>query len=215
MKKLEEKIKELIEVIKEMDEEEKIEAINLVKENLHQMSPLKKHPVDCVLWVKAERVQANQYNPNRVASPELKLLHTSIKMDGYTQPIVTYALANNQREVVDGYHRSLAEKKYTDIHKQVKGYLPVTTINKPIEERMGSTIRHNRARGTHQIKGMSHIVLELASSGWSDWDICKKLGMDLDEVLRLKQITGLKEAFQNMDFSNSWEEFERKQNKEK
>lgn len=75
---------------------------------------------------------------------------------------------------------------------------------------MASTIRHNRARGTHQIKDMSKIVKELAEVGWNDEKICRELGMEIDEVIRLKQIIGLKEAFQNHDFSKSWEEFEAK-----
>jgi len=140
----------------------------------------------------------------------MKLLYTSIKLDGYTQPIVTYILQNGDREIVDGFHRNRIGKEYNDITKRTGGYLPVTTIDKPIDERIGSTIRHNRARGTHQIRTMSDIVLELAQNGWTDEEICKKIGMELDEVIRLKQITGLKEAFQNHEFSKSWEEFENK-----
>lgn len=190
--------------------ENKVEAINKVKIALNKISPFKSEPVDCVLWVKSEYVQANDYNPNKVATPEMKLLHTSIKEDGYTQPIVTFDLKNGKREVVDGFHRNRVGKEYKDINERIHGYLPVTTLNKPIEKRIGSTIRHNRARGTHQIRDMSVIVKDLTQYGLSDADICKELGMELDEVIRLKQITGLKEAFQNHEFSKSWEEFERK-----
>lgn len=194
--------------------EEKIEVLNKVREELHNISPFCEEPVDCVLWVKAENLHANEYNPNVVANPEMKLLYTSIKLDGYTQPIVSYKLDEGVREIVDGFHRRLVEEREKDIRKRVYGYLPVTTINKPLSERMGSTIRHNRARGTHEIEAMSDIILDLTKSGWTDDDICKKLGMDLDEVIRLKQITGLKEAFQNHEFSKSWEEFESKYYKE-
>ncbi|MGG3987667.1 ParB/RepB/Spo0J family partition protein [Bacillus smithii] len=162
----------------------------------------------------ADQVQANEYNPNKVASPEMKLLHTSIKLDGYTQPIVVYRLNNGKYEVVDGFHRNRVGKEYADIRERIHGYLPVVVIDKPLDERMGSTIRHNRARGTHQIRSMSDIVIDLSREGWSDEEICKKLGMELDEVIRLKQISGLKEAFANHEFSKSWEEFESKYYKE-
>ncbi|MED0704804.1 ParB/RepB/Spo0J family partition protein [Aneurinibacillus aneurinilyticus] len=176
---------------------------------LSSISPFSE-PVDLVRWVPADQVQANEYNPNKVSSPEMKLLHTSIKLDGYTQPIVTYHLPNGKYEVTDGFHRNRIGKEYKDINERIHGYLPIVVIDKPIDERMGSTIRHNRARGTHQIRSMSDIVIELAKEGWGDEEICKKLGMELDEVIRLKQISGLKEAFQNHEFSRSWEEFEKK-----
>lgn len=193
--------------------EEKVDALNLIKLNLADISPFEE-PVDNVQWVKADLVHANEYNPNKVATPEMKLLHTSIKLDGYTQPIVAYKISDNEYEVVDGFHRNRVGKEFTDINKRIHGYLPLVVLDKPIDERMGSTIRHNRARGTHQIKSMSDIVMDLAKQGWTDEDICKKLGMELDEVIRLKQITGLKAAFQNHDFSKSWEEFESKYYKE-
>ena len=207
-------LKELISEINSLEKEEKIEYINKVKMALHEISPFKDEPTDCVIWVKAEKVQANDYNPNKVAGPEMRLLHTSIKEDGYTQPIVTCPLENGQREVIDGFHRNRVGKENKDIMKRVQGYLPVTTVIKTLEERMASTIRHNRARGTHQIRSMSEIVLDLTRAGWDEETICKQLGMELDEVIRLKQITGLKEAFQNHDFSKSWEEFENKYYKE-
>ena len=207
-------LKELISEINSLEKEEKIEYINKVKMALHEISPFKDEPTDCVIWVKAENVQANEYKPNKVAGPEMRLLYTSIKEDGYTQPIVTCPIENGQREVVDGFHRNRIGKEHKDIMKRVQGYLPVTTVIKTLEERMASTIRHNRARGTHQIRSMSEIVLDLTRAGWNEETICKQLGMELDEVIRLKQITGLKEAFQNHDFSKSWEEFENKYYKE-
>jgi len=206
-------IKELIVKLKDelrnMPLAERVEVLNEIKSELKEVSPFSE-PVDTVLWIPAEKVHANAYNPNRVASPEMRLLYTSIKLDGYTQPIVAYKLPNGEYEVVDGFHRNRVGKEYKDIKERVHGYLPITIIDKPLDERMGSTIRHNRARGTHQIRGMSDIVLELAREGWTDDEICKKLGMELDEVIRLKQITGLKEAFANHEFSKSWEEYESK-----
>lgn len=169
---------------------------------------------DCPECIKAKKEQeykekaeqANDYNPNVVASPEMKLLKLSIEEDGYTQPVVVYY--DNEIDkyiVVDGFHRYKCAKEYWDLPQ-----IPCTVIDKDIDNRMASTIRHNRARGTHQIRGMSDIVLELSRDGWTDVDICKKLGMELDEVIRLKQITGLKEAFFGHEFSRSWEEFEKK-----
>jgi len=159
-----------------------------------------------VKLIPIEKIESNEYNPNKVATPEMKLLYESIKADGVTMPIVTYY--DIQRDiyiVVDGFHR------YTILKDWFKSEIvPVVTIDKPLDDRMASTIRHNRARGTHQIRSMSDIVLELVKMGWKDEDICKKIGMDLDEVIRLKQITGLKEAFANYEFSKSWEEYEKR-----
>lgn len=157
-----------------------------------------------VRLVPIEKVVANDYNPNVVATPEMRLLELSIKLDGVTMPIVTYYDKNqDQYIVVDGFHR------YTILKDYLKSDVaPVVVIDKPLDERMGSTIRHNRARGTHQIRSMSDLVLELTRMGWDEAEICKKLGMELDEVIRLKQISGLKEAFANHEFSKSWEEYE-------
>ena len=190
--------------------DEKVDALNEIRRNLHQHSPFADEPCDCVEWVKQDNVQANEYNPNHVATPEMNLLYRSINLDGYTMPIVTYDLGEGEREIVDGFHRNRVGREHADIKKRIHGYLPVSTIDKPVDERIGSTIRHNRARGTHGIRPMSDIVLELTKMGWGDTEICEKLGMDLDEVVRLKQITGLKEAFMNQEFSKSWEEFESK-----
>ena len=167
-------------------------------------------PVYNVIAVPIEKIVPNTYNPNAVAPPEMKLLYVSIKIDGYTMPIVTYDMRNGSREIVDGFHRNRVAREYPDIQQRVHGYLPVTTLNKPLDQRIAATIRHNRARGTHGIRPMSAIVMDLTRSGWTDERICQELGMDLDEVIRLKQITGLKEAFMNHEFSRSWDEFEKK-----
>ncbi len=161
-------------------------------------------PVLNVKMVDIDKVVANDYNPNKVAPPEMALLRHSIEEDGYTQPIVTYYDKKNDKYiVVDGFHRYRCAKEYFHL-KQI----PIVTIDKDLENRMASTIRHNRARGTHQIVDMSHIVRDLTQRGWSDREISKHLGMDLDEIIRLKQITGLKEMFANHVFSRSWNEFE-------
>ena len=161
-------------------------------------------PVLNVKMVDIDKVVANDYNPNKVAPPEMELLRHSIEEDGYTQPIVTYYDKNKDIYiVVDGFHRYRVAKESLHL-KQV----PIVTIDKDLENRMASTIRHNRARGTHQIVDMSHIVLTLTENGWTEDQISKHLGMELDEIIRLKQITGLKETFANHTFSKSWEEFE-------
>ena len=163
-------------------------------------------PVLDVKMVDIEKVIANDYNPNKVAPPEMKLLKHSIEEDGYTQPIVTYYDKENDIYIiVDGFHRYRCAKEYFHL-KQI----PIVTINKDLDNRIASTIRHNRARGTHQILDMSKIVMELTNSGWSESQIALHLGMELDEIIRLKQINGLKEAFSNHEFSKSWEEFETK-----
>ena len=162
-------------------------------------------PVLNVRMVPTDKIVANDYNPNKVAPPEMLLLQVSIEEDGYTQPIVAYYDQENDLYiVVDGFHRW---RVGSEIEKLPE--LPVVVIDKPLDQRMASTIRHNRARGTHQIIDMSKIVMSLTQKGWDEARICKYLGMELDEVIRLKQITGLKEAFANHQFSRSWEEFER------
>jgi quercetin dioxygenase-like cupin family protein len=163
-------------------------------------------PVYNVKAVPIEKVFANDYNPNAVAPPEMELLETSIWEDGYTQPVVTYFDRENDKYiVVDGFHRYLTLKNSERIFKREKGLLPVVVINKEIGDRMASTIRHNRARGTHSIDLMSNIVSELVEMGKGDAWICKHIGMSKDELLRLKQITGVAGLFKNQDFSMSWD----------
>lgn len=160
-------------------------------------------PVLNVKLIPMSKIVANDYNPNSVAPPEMVLLKKSIEEDGYTMPIVVYHDTENDRYIiVDGFHRYRCAKEYFDLTE-----IPATIIDKPLKNRIASTIRHNRARGIHAIRGMSEVVLSLFKMGWSDEKICEELGMEKDEVLRLKQITGLKEAFANHIFSKSWEEF--------
>lgn len=201
-------IEKLIQEISALELDEKINALNEVKKELHKISPFKSEPVDCVLWVKNENVYANDYNPNSVAPPEMKLLYVSISEDGYTQPIVSMIDENGNREVVDGFHRHRVGKEYEDVKNRVYSYLPVVAINEnrtDKSDRIASTIRHNRARGKHKVTAMSDIVLELKKRNWSDEKISKNLGMDADEVLRLSQISGLAEMFVDKEFSMSWE----------
>ena len=163
-------------------------------------------PAYNVIRVPVEKIRANEYNPNRIAPPEMELLYQSVKEDGYTMPIVCYYhKEDDMYEIVDGFHRYTVMLKYPDIYERESGCLPVTVIDKPISERMASTIRHNRARGTHNIDLMSNIVAELVEMGKSDAWIARHLGMDIDEILRLKQITGLAALFAEQDYSMAWE----------
>lgn len=186
---------------------EKIEVINSLKLALHEHSPFQREPVDCVIWVPKEEVRANDYNPNSVAPPEMKLLETSIEQDGYTQPIVSWH-TEGMYEVVDGFHRNRVGKECPQITERVHGYLPLTIINQDREDRgdrMASTVRHNRARGKHSVDSMSEMVVELKRRNRSDDWIAKNLGMDKDEVLRLSQISGLTEMFSDSEFSRAWD----------
>lgn len=200
-----EKLKDELLSIESLDQ--RIEAINAIKETLKAVSPFKSEPVECVKWVPSNLVFANDYNPNSVAPPEMELLHTSIQEDGYTQPIVVWQ-HDGMYEVVDGFHRNRVGKEYSDIRERIHGYLPVVVINNDREDkgdRIASTIRHNRARGKHKVEAMSDIVLDLKKRNWSDAKIAKELGMDADEVLRLAQIQGLAEMFADREFSQAWE----------
>jgi len=205
MKKEFEKI---LKKVKKLDVEKQISIINEFKIMMHEISPFNTEPVDCVLWVKNNTISANDYNPNSVAPPEMELLRLSIANDGYTQPIVSMKTDNENREVIDGFHRNRVGKECKDIQSRVHGYLPVVTIRETQEnkgDRIASTIRHNRARGKHRIDAMSEIVLDLKKRNWSDKKISIQLGMDQDEVLRLTQLTGLSELFKNEEFSEAWE----------
>lgn len=165
-----------------------------------------KSPVYNVQAVPIEKIQANSYNPNSVAPPEMKLLYKSILEDGYTMPVVCYYLAETDKyEIVDGFHRYTIMQTHKDIYNREKGCLPVVVIDKDESNRMASTIRHNRARGTHSIDLMTNIVAELTKSGMSDAWIMKNIGMDADEILRLKQLSGIAELFKDKEFSKSWE----------
>ncbi|EJN3623885.1 TPA: IbrB-like domain-containing protein [Escherichia coli] len=186
-------------------EDETVNALNHLRRILHEVGPFAQEPVDCVLWVKSSEVVANDYNPNVMAPGEKKLLKQSLEKDGFTQPVVVSEEKDNYL-VVDGFHRQLLGRG-SSVAKRFRGWLPVACINperKGQAERIAATIRHNRARGKHQITSMSDIVRDLSRLGWSDDRIGTELGMDQDEVLRLKQISGLTELFLEEDFSDAW-----------
>lgn len=205
---LQNQIKSLItDLLLDLEFNQKVENINSIREFIHELSPFKNEPVDFVKWILCENVVANDYNPNKVAPPEMELLEISIMNDGYTQPVVTFPKENHV-EVVDGFHRTRVSKESKIVRERVKGYTPTVIIRKEQQDkndRIASTIRHNRARGKHQIDAMSEIVLELKNRNWKNERIARELGMDEEEILRLCQITGLEDIFKDDDFSNSWE----------
>ena len=193
--------------LQSLAEEDRINAINAFRQAIHKNSPFREQPIDCVLWVKQDAITANDYNPNNVAPPEKRLLSKSLELDGFTQPIVVTESEQQQYEIVDGFHRHEIGTTRAVLKRQLKGYLPVTCLRQERQDkhnRMAATIRHNRARGRHQINAMSEIVRELVQLGWDDEKIGKELGMDSDEVLRLKQINGLLELFVDRRFSEAW-----------
>lgn len=192
---------------KELDKaKDPIEFLEEVKEYINDISLLKSQPINRVRWVKLDKVQANDYNPNSVAKTEMKLLYTSISHDGYTQPVVTvYDKEKDKYVIVDGFHRYFTCKRYKDISERNHGRLPIVVIEKDINDRMASTIRHNRARGKHSISGMSNIVFEMLDNGWDDTDILKELGMEAEELIRLKHITGFSKLFEDTEYKKAWE----------
>ena len=209
MEAINQNVQKIVEYIETLPLDEKIDTLNAVREQLHQASPFKHEPVDFVRWVKSDLVQANDYNPNKVAPPEMKLLELSIVNDGYTQPIVSWSNPDRgTMEVIDGFHRNRVGKESKVVRERVMGYLPTVNIRteqSSKNDRMASTIRHNRARGKHQVDAMSEIVIELKNRNWKNARIAKELGMDEEEVLRLCQVSGLEHLFSDNDFSRAWE----------
>jgi len=185
--------------------EDKIEFLNGLRTFISSLSPQKSQPVDRILWVPVDIVQANDYNPNSVASIEMELLYVSISHDGYTQPIVTvYDKELGKYIIVDGFHRYFIAKTKADISKRINGRIPIVVIDKDITERMASTVRHNRARGEHMVTGMSNLVFQMLDNGMSEAEICQELGMQPEEVLKLKHITGFSKLFENAEYSKAW-----------
>lgn len=179
---------------------EQKESVRIMNDNIP------KDPISNVQWVDIDKVEANNYNPNVVASNELYLLHLSIQNDGYTQPIVTvYDKERDKYVIVDGFHRYLVMLYHKDIREPRNGKLPVVVIDKSVTERMASTVRHNRARGKHNIGGMANLVFSMLDNGATDESICAELGMEPDELLRLKHITGFSKLFANVEYRNAWE----------
>ena len=163
------------------------------------------HPINDVRWVDVSLVEPNDYKPNSVAGSEMKLLYTSIKHDGYTQPIVTiYDEERKKYVIVDGFHRYFICKNNPDINESTGGKVPIVVIKKDINERMASTVRHNRARGAHSVSGMSNMVFSMLDNGWGDAEVCNHLGMEADELLRLKHITGFSRLFADTEYNKAW-----------
>ena len=185
----------------------KQEFLNTLKEWIHEeLSDYAEMPVDLIRWIPIDQVQANDYNPNSVASNELKLLHTSISHDGYTQPIVTiYDEVLKKYVIIDGFHRYFTCRSNKDIQEATKGCVPVVVLKKSINDRMASTVRHNRARGKHSVTGMANLVFNMLDNGWQDADICNEIGMEADELVRLKYITGFAKLFENVEYHKAWE----------
>lgn len=198
---------EIASLLSAMPLDQRVKCLNACRKTIHAASPFSAEPVDCIQWVPTDCIEANDYNPNSVAPPEMELLRHSIQADGYTQPIVAWD-RDECFEVVDGFHRNRVGRECADVAERIQGYLPLAVIKGERSERndrIASTIRHNRARGKHAVTAMSDIVIELKRRNWSDKKIGKELGMDPDEVLRLSQISGLAEMFQDVNFSEAWE----------
>tara|TARA_Y100001938_G_scaffold149518_1_gene236619 strand:- start:372 stop:1052 length:681 start_codon:yes stop_codon:yes gene_type:complete len=186
---------------------DKITFLNNIRRFIHEeLSLLSTQPVDFIQWVSIDDVEPNDYNPNSVAQKEMGLLYRSIKHDGYTQPVVTiYDDERKKYIIVDGFHRYFTCKENEDIKERNNGMLPIVVIKKDINERMAATIRHNRARGEHSIKGMSNMVFNMMQNGWEDNEICNHLGMEAEEILRLKHITGFSKLFKDVEYKKAWE----------
>jgi ParB-like chromosome segregation protein Spo0J len=188
------------------DTKGKILAIEDIKAFLHDISPQKAQPVNYVRWIPIEKVHANDYNPNSVAKNEMRLLYVSIQHDGYTQPVVTvYDDKKDEYVIVDGFHRYSTMRLNKDLYDANNGLLPVVVIEKSINDRMASTVRHNRARGKHSVSGMANMVFQMLENGWTDEAICAELGVEPDELVRLKHVTGFSKLFENVEYRRSWE----------
>ena len=187
-------------------DEQKIVFFEEVKELIHNNSTLKEQPVNRIKWVDINKVSPNDYNPNSVAKKEMGLLYTSILHDGYTQPVVTiYDEVKDKYIIIDGFHRYFTCKSNKDILDRNQGRLPIVVLNKDINDRMASTVRHNRARGMHSVTGMSSMVFNMLENGWEDVDICNELGMSVEELIKLKHITGFSKLFEDKEYSKSWQ----------
>lgn len=184
-----------------------VEALNEIRQKLHDIGPFASEPVDCVLWVDSKTVEANDYNPNTVATPEYKSLRRSIRKFGYGMPIVT-SKKGDKDVIADGFHRGKLGKEDSEIRNRVYGYLPVARIKPDARGRnnlMQATILFNRARGEHGVMPMTSIVAEMKQNGWEEDEIAQELGMDADEVLRYLNNAGLPALFKNHEYSRAWE----------
>lgn len=199
MKKMISELVEKIDNIKNIDE--KIDTLNYVRKMLHNVSPMNHNPVDFICWEKIENIQPNDYNPNHVAKREMALLYHSIKSDGFTMPVVCYKEnEENKRDIVDGFHRYTTHLNYKNISKRDFGRLPISIINKDVNDRMASTIRHNRARGKHEVELQASLV-GMLNAGWDELKIMKELGMTLEEVQRLMGVKGIASEIKGVPYS--------------
>ena len=190
----------------EADPQARIALLESVAEATHSLHPCNAQPVSRVRWVPVDMVEPNQYNPNSVAKTEMRLLYLSILNDGYSQPVVTiYDEARDKYVIVDGFHRYFTCKNNQDIRDRNHGMLPIVVLDKDINDRMASTVRHNRARGKHSVDGMANMVFKMLDEGWDDATICNQLGMEPEELLRLKHLTGFSKLFENAEYKKAWE----------
>ena len=198
----ENKTKEIIELIKSSSFT--IEDINEIENELYNKNPLKHNPVSRVQFIDVDKIEPNDYNPNAVAKNEMKLLEISIDHDGYTQPTVTiYDKERDKYVIVDCFHRYYVMKTSKLINERNGGKLPIVVLDKDINDRMASTVRHNRARGKHSVTGMGNIVCEMIKNGATDEEVCNELGLETDELVRLKYTSGVAKLFENEEFSKS------------
>lgn len=195
----------LLDEISSLEGEERQARIEEVKRKLHLLSFNSGQPINDVRWVPIEQVEPNDYNPNSVGAKELDLLYVSIWNDGYTQPVVTvYDEASGKFCIVDGFHRYYICKTRKDVRDRNHGLLPIVVLNKSINDRMASTVRHNRARGKHALDGMASMVFSMLDNGWEDAAICHELGMEEGELMRLKHVTGFSKLFENVEYKQAW-----------
>lgn len=197
-------MKEIIKLIKEHDGDFSLEEINEIENELYNKHPLKHNPVARVQFIDVDKIEPNDYNPNAVAKNEMKLLEISIDHDGYTQPTVTiYDKDRDKYVIVDGFHRYYVMKTSKLINERNNGKLPIVVLDKDINDRMASTVRHNRARGKHSVSGMGNIVCEMIKNGATDEEVCNELGLETDELVRLKYTSGVAKLFEGQEFSKS------------
>lgn len=209
MNSIEDIFSELKTYLATLSSADKISAINRLKYFLHTESPFHQEPVDCVIWIKRDSLETNNYNPNVMSSKEKKLLEVSLERDGFTQPIVVLPAGAHSDDkikwqIIDGYHRYISSG-HTKLNERLNGYIPISIMTfDDLKKQMASTIRHNRARGQHTVAAMSEIVCDLYQLGWDDKKIAQELGMQPDEVLRLKQISGLSALFKDSRYTEAW-----------
>jgi ParB-like chromosome segregation protein Spo0J len=206
-----ESVASIVEAVRDLlsgcqSDQERAEVLNAIRVGISEHSPWEASPVDAVRWVPVSKVSPNDYNPNSVAIAEMKLLVRSILADGYTQPVVTvYDAEKDLYVIVDGFHRYTVAKTCPEVQKLTKGMVPVVVLDKPLADRMAATVRHNRARGRHSVQGMSNLVFQMLSQGMTDEEVCNELGMEPDELVRLKYITGFAKLWESAEFRKAWE----------